>query len=212
MTALIFDLDGTLIDSAPEIAGLLNSVMQDEGQEPFTLAQVTGFIGNGAQTLVARAMAARGMDMTQHGRILDVLLKRYQNAPELTILYPGVRAALEGWHAAGVAMGICTNKPIAATEKVLSYLNLTHLFDVVIGGDSLETRKPDPLMLTHAIATMGVTDVVYVGDSEVDAATAQAAAVPFALFTQGYRKTSVANIPHEQSFDDWHRFYRGLAL
>ncbi|NCU20941.1 HAD family hydrolase, partial [Candidatus Falkowbacteria bacterium] len=125
------------------------------------------------------------------------------DAVTLTVTYPNVRETLDRLAALGHPLAICTNKPLAPTRAVLAHLGLLPLFQVVLGGDSLPVRKPDPAPLFRVLADLGAPRAVYVGDSEVDAATAQAAAMPFALFTEGYRKTPVEALPHDVAFSDF---------
>lgn len=201
----IFDLDGTLIDSAPDIHAAGLAVLAAEGLPPVTPEQSRSFIGNGARIFVERLERATAgdSDPARTARMQRLFIQVYETAHDLTRVYPGVEAALDSLRSRGWALGICTNKPHGPTRTVLAHFGWTGLFDVVIGGDSLPVHKPDPAPLRAAIEGLGGGPVVYVGDSEVDAATAQAAAVPFALFTGGYRRTPVAEIPHDRAFDDW---------
>ena len=203
MKAIIFDLDGTLIDSAPDIHLACNAVLSDLGMGPVTLAQVRGFVGHGAGVLVQRLITAVGLPQTDHAAILAAFLARYETAVHLTRLYPGVRGALDRLRGAGWQMGLCTNKPLAPTRAVLAHLGLVGDFAVVIGGDSLAQRKPDPAPLRATLAGLGADRALFVGDSEVDAETAQRAALPFALYTEGYRKTPIAQLPHDMAFSDF---------
>ena len=203
MNAIVFDLDGTLIDSAPDIRAATNAMLASEGQEPLDLPTIISFIGNGIPHLIRLVMEVRGLDMARHEALTTTMIGHYKTGDDsLTTLYPGVREVLEALHGDGHTLGLCTNKPIAPTREILEQFALTHLFSAVIGGDSLETRKPhaDPLLATFR--ELG-GEGLYVGDSEVDAETAQRADVPFALFTEGYRKTSVSLLPHKWSFGDF---------
>lgn len=202
---IIFDLDGTLIDSAPDIHAAGNAVLSAEGLPPVTEEQSRSFIGNGARVFVERLERAGSgaNDPARSARMHAHFMKRYETEHALTRLYPGVKVALENLRDAGWQMAICTNKPLAPTHAVLAHFGLGGFFEAVIGGDSLPVIKPDPAPLRAAIEALGGGAVVYVGDSEVDAATAVAARVPFALFTRGYRKTAVAEIAHQRAFDDF---------
>lgn len=192
MSAIVFDLDGTLIDSAPDIRAAVNRTLLDEGHAALDLPTVVSFIGHGLPRLVERAMGARGIPMDQHARLTGVTLAHYNAASnDLTRPYPGVMTALGRLRDEGHRLGICTNKPEAPARKVLDQFGMAHLFDAVVGGDTLTARKPDPAPLHHAFAALGAASGLYVGDSEVDAETAQAAGVAFAFFTQGY-----CHIPH----------------
>ncbi|SFP67613.1 phosphoglycolate phosphatase [Tranquillimonas alkanivorans] len=201
MTGIVFDLDGTLIDSAPDIRAAANAVLAAEGRAPLTLAQATHFIGNGASVFVTRMAEAADLpdDPDTHARLLTGFLERYETAVDLTRPYPGVPEALDALAASGHTLGLCTNKPAGPTRAVLAHLGLSGWFKVIVGGDSLPVRKPDPAPLLAAAERLGGA-ALYVGDSEIDAETAQHAGIPFALFTEGYRKRPAEQIPHDRRF------------
>lgn len=200
---IVFDLDGTLIDSAPDLHGIANALLQERDAPPVSLAEVRDFIGNGAPVFVQRMRAARGIPDSEQDRLLADFKRRYLTAFGLTKLYPGVRAALDQLEAQGHRLGICTNKPIAPCHAVLEHLDLARYFAVVIGGDSQPVHKPDAAPLNAAFDGLGQGPRLYVGDSGVDAETAQNASAPFLLFTEGYRKEPVSALPHTRAFDDW---------
>ncbi|MCV2887838.1 phosphoglycolate phosphatase [Ruegeria aquimaris] len=202
--AIVFDLDGTLIDSAPDITAAVNRMLAAEGHGPLGQARVTSFVGKGLPNLVAQVIGHLGLDMGRHAELSAATLEEYNRSnSSLTVPYPGVVAALERLAGAGAALGICTNKPEGPARQVLADLGLARFFDVVIGGDSLPTRKPEPGMLHASFAALPDLPRLYVGDSEVDAETAQNAGVPFLLFTEGYRKSPVSALPHRATFDDF---------
>ncbi|GAB5438849.1 phosphoglycolate phosphatase [Falsiruegeria mediterranea] len=204
MTAsIVFDLDGTLVDSAPDIAAAVNAMLADEGYESLDLATVISFVGNGLPHLVKLVIEHVGLDMARHAELSAATLAHYNRASTaLTVVYPGITEVLETLQTRGLKMGLCTNKPEAPARHVLDALDMARFFDVVIGGDSLPQRKPDPAPLHAVFDALGAKQQIYVGDSEVDAETAHRAGVPFLLFTKGYRKTPVADLPHHATFDD----------
>ncbi|PWE31830.1 phosphoglycolate phosphatase [Pararhodobacter marinus] len=202
---IVFDLDGTLIDSAPDIAHAANAVLQSEGLPPVTLAQTRSFVGNGARVFVERLerASAGGNAPDRTARMRARFITEYERAHGHTAIYPGVEAAIATLRAQGWRIGLCTNKPMVPTRAVLAHFGWSDLFETVLGGDSLPQMKPDPAPLHAVLQTLGDGPALYVGDSEVDALTAQAADVPFALFTEGYRKTGLDAIPHTEAFADW---------
>ncbi len=206
MASIIFDLDGTLIDSAPDIHAAVNRTLADEGAPALDFALVRSFIGNGVPVLIERVMAARGEseDPARHAVLLGRFLAHYTRASaDLTQMFDGVAEALSTLRGQGHALGICTNKPVAPTKVILQAFGLAKTFDVVIGGDSLPLRKPDPAPLRAAAQALGQGPALYVGDSEVDAETAVNAGMPLVLFTRGYRKAAVGDLPHARSFQDF---------
>jgi len=205
MTAIIFDLDGTLIDSAADIAANANAVLEELGLGALPTVQIRGFIGNGVGNLIGRVLEAS--NMAADGPLFAPMVKRfnelYEAAFEHTVIYPGVTNALMQLADMGCVLGVCTNKPIAPTHAVLRHLGLDKHFAAVYGGDSLPQRKPDPAPLFATAGDLGRAQVIYVGDSEVDAATAENAKLPFLLYTEGYRKTPVHELYHDAPFNDF---------
>ena len=201
---LVFDLDGTLIDSAPDIHATANLVLADEALAGLDLATVRGFVGRGVPHLVDSLLGAHGVqDPVRAERMAANLVARYEDAVTLTQPYPGVEPALQALRDAGHRLAVCTNKPLAPAQAVLRHLALAGYFDVVLGGDSGLPRKPDPAPLFETLRQMGDGPAAYIGDSEVDAATAQAADLPFFLFTEGYRKAAPETLPHRALFADF---------
>lgn len=205
MTAVIFDLDGTLIDSAPDIHATANKVLVESGFTPLSLEKVGSFVGRGVPHLIGCLLEEFGQDRddSRHGAMMARFMELYETAVDLTVCYPGVEAALDQLASMGCKLGICTNKPLAPTQAILRHLGLARHFATVIGGDSLPQRKPDPAPLFAAIAEMGGGAAIFVGDSEVDAATGQNAGLPFVLYTEGYRKTPAEELQQSARFSDF---------
>jgi phosphoglycolate phosphatase len=203
--AVAFDLDGTLIDSAPDIHAAVNRALATLDLPGLTATQVKGSVGNGAPLLLSRCLAALGQahEGPLHNELYKTFIGFYDNAFALTALYPNVRETLNALSNAGLPMGICTNKPQSPTLAVLRHFGLLGFFSAVVGGDSLPKRKPDPAPLHFLINALGNSSAVFVGDSEVDAETAEAARVPFLLFTEGYRKSPLADLHPRASFSDF---------
>lgn len=202
MTPIVFDLDGTLIDSAPDIHAGANGLLADEGHAPLTMAEARSFIGNGAAVFVQRMRAARGISDSEQPRLHAEFVRRYDDFVSLTYPYPGVVAALQELKARGHSLGICTNKPHRPTLAILRHLGLETLFGTIYGGDSLPVHKPDPAPLHAAFAALG-GEGLFVGDSEVDAECARAAGVPLLLFSGGYRKAAAESLGAAAIFSDF---------
>lgn len=200
--ALIFDLDGTLIDSAPAIHAVSNAVLAAQGFPTLSLEEVRSFVGKGVPHLVHCLLQRHGEnpDGPLYATVHDDLILRYETEVEGNTPYPGVIAALEQLAALGCAMAVATNKPLRPAIAALRHVGMDHFFPVVLGGDSLPTRKPDPAMVHDAARQLGRTRALYIGDSEVDAETAMNADLPFVLFTEGYRKTPVEDLRHAANF------------
>ncbi len=192
LEAVLFDLDGTLIDSAPDLAAALNRLLAGEGRRELSLGEVVAMIGDGAPKLIERAFAATGDGV--EGRRLEALraafLADYEaNGAVLTRPYPGVVETLERLTGEGLRLGLCTNKPGRATRAVLAELGLAGHFGAVLGGDELDgVRKPDPRHLLALLELLGAGPerAAMVGDSENDVAAARAAGLPVIVVAFGY--------------------------
>jgi phosphoglycolate phosphatase len=209
--AILFDLDGTLIHSAPDLRAAANHICHQRGIEPFDLEAILSFIGNGVPVLVKRIFDARNIvlsDDDYQKAIADYLDYYDQHSTDLTAPYEGVTGALDWIKGEGVLMGVVTNKPEAPAIAILKTLKLEQYFETVVGGDTTSAKKPDPAPYQAACEKLGIalSQSIYVGDSETDARTAEAANVPFVLFTQGYRNLSVEDIAPWQKFDHFDQF------
>jgi phosphoglycolate phosphatase len=202
---IVFDLDGTLIDSAPDIHSVAASILDDLGKAPLTLAETRNFVGEGAAVFISRMMAARelGASTADHQSLLQKFLSQYEFAVDKAVFYPGALDTLIGFHAAGRRLGLCTNKPEKPTRAVLRHMGIEALFSATIAGDMLQSRKPDPEMLLSTLEQLGDGPSLYVGDSEIDAETARRAEIPFALFTGGYRKKPIEDLHWDWTFDSF---------
>ncbi|MFD0978990.1 phosphoglycolate phosphatase [Tropicimonas aquimaris] len=210
---IVFDLDGTLIDSAPDIQAVSEIILGQLGKEALTIEETRSFVGEGAKVLVSRMMAARGIEETpeSHARIYGDFVAQYEYAVEKAVFYPGVVDALAVLKAAGHRMGLCTNKPELPARAVIRHMGLEPTFDAVVAAGMIDSRKPEPDMLLKAVEDMGGGATLYVGDSEIDAETARRADIPFALYTEGYRKSPIAAMPHDWSFDHFDRL-QGIVI
>lgn len=212
--SIVFDLDGTLVDSAPDLHACANIFLADLDLPPLDLPTVTGFIGHGVGPLVEASLKASGRP--QSGAKLAKSIARfteiYAAAPaKYCQPFDGVMETLEQLQKDGHKLAICTNKAYALARLVVDAVGLDKYCPVLIGGDSLPLRKPDPAPLYECVRLLDDDFCVYVGDSETDAGTAENADAPFLLHTKGYRKTSVSELYHSAHFDDWADFHAKLA-
>lgn len=209
---IVFDLDGTLIDSAPDIHAAVNAVLREHGGSQLTLDQVRSFIGGGVDVLWQKVVRATHLDPKRHGELVAAFMTRYHDATSLTRLFPNVLETLGVLADRGYPLGICTNKPLGPTRSVLEHFGILGLFGTIIGGDSMAEKKPHPAPLRAALVALGANPdqprALYVGDSEYDATCAAGVPVPFLIYSRGYRHTPIEQLPHHAAFDD----FAGLPL
>jgi phosphoglycolate phosphatase len=174
MRLVAFDLDGTLIDSVPDLAAALDAALGDQDMAPVGEARVRDWVGNGSRRLVESALGEvlkRPVDEDELEACHARFLAHYHASPvALTKLYPGAREAIDGLVARGLSLALITNKPKAFIAPILEHFDLTGCFGLCLGGDSLDEKKPDPAPLLHAASHFGVSPEVclMVGDSRHD--------------------------------------------
>jgi phosphoglycolate phosphatase len=191
--AVVFDLDGTLIDSAPDIAYALNAATATRGLAPFALPEVKEMIGGGVPQLVERALVARGFPRSDLMPLVDDFLALYRrDLTTRTVVYDGARELLEQLHGEGRRLGVCTNKNHELTLAILDQLDLARYFGAVFGEREGYARKPDAAPLLETLAALGSTpaQALMVGDSEADVACARNANMPVIVVSFGYSKVA----------------------
>jgi phosphoglycolate phosphatase len=211
--AIVFDLDGTLVDSAADIASALNDLLAGERLPVCSVEETVGFIGGGIWSLVERAFGASG---GLSGRDLSRLVARYSelysgSLTAQTREYIGVSRLLRQLRASGIRLGLCTNKEQSLAEAIASDLSLDGFFDVIVGGYPGRPQKPSPFPLLHAISLLGVApdQTVMVGDSIGDIRCADAAGVAFLGVSFGYSRPSLRSLGAKVVIDCFSEFDAG---
>lgn len=195
---VLFDLDGTLIDSAPDIRDATNALLSRHGLGPLTLAEVTAMVGQGVKVLVERAFRACGRPLDaealerEHLAMLDIYGDHLVNR---TVLMQDAAETLEGLHAEGIQLAVATNKPQRAAEAVLGHFGLFPYLGCVVGGDAGVAKKPAPDILLAALERLGAEpwNTLVVGDSMADVAAARAAGIAVVVVRGGY-----TNLPADE--------------
>ncbi|WP_260523692.1 phosphoglycolate phosphatase [Pseudomonas sp. DNDY-54] len=189
---VMFDLDGTLMDSVPDLAAAVDKMLMLLGREPAGIDRVRDWVGNGSRVLVRRALAGQlqheGVAEELADEALALFMQAYSGGHELTTVYPGVRESLDWLRERDVKLAIITNKPAQFIEPLLEEKGLAGYFQWLVGGDTLPQQKPDPAALLWVMDQAGVEpgDSLFVGDSRNDVRAAKAAAVPCVALSYGY--------------------------
>jgi phosphoglycolate phosphatase len=196
---IVFDLDGTLVDTAPDLVSTLNVVFERIGLPPVDYATARNLVGGGARKMIERGLATEGR--TVAAAEVDDLTRQFiehyaEHIADRSHIFPGVETALTQLAAKGCRLAVCTNKLEWLAARLLHKLNLAHLFVVVSGGDTYKLQKPHPEPLRRTIARAGGSDgqAVMVGDSIVDIATGRAAGIPVIAVDFGYSETPVSEL------------------
>lgn len=205
---IVFDLDGTLVDSAPDLIGTLNVILEQEGIAPLPLDEARPFIGHGARRLIERGFAAQGhpAPAERMPELFERFIAHYnQHSADLTRPYPGVVECLTAMKAAGARLAVCTNKLTGLSVPILEKLDLAGFFNAVIGADSAPAPKPDARHLTHTVEAAGgrIERAVMVGDASTDAGAARAAKVPLILVSFGYTEIPAADLAPDILLDHY---------
>jgi phosphoglycolate phosphatase len=195
----VFDLDGTLAETAGDLIGTLNVLMAREGLSELPHSQARGLIGAGARALIRRGFEAEGRPLSpeDHDRLFDAFIDHYgDHLADTTYLFPGVVEALNSLEAAGFTLAVCTNKFEGQSVELLRLLGIGHRFAAICGRDTFPQAKPDPRHLTGTIARAGgdPARAVMVGDSRTDIDTAKAAGIPVVAVTFGYTDRPVSEL------------------
>ncbi|MDN3441936.1 phosphoglycolate phosphatase [Psychrobacter sp. APC 3279] len=192
---LIFDFDGTLIDSVPDLADATNAMLTTLGKDTYPIETIRNWIGNGSRLLVERALVGKvevadgELTVEEADHAEQIFFEAYKNlSGSKTVAYPGVDDGLKRLHAAGYTLALVTNKPIRFVPKILQSFGWQDLFSEVMGGDSLPVKKPDPAPLLHVCETLNVSveQAVMIGDSRNDMLAGQNANMDTLGLSYGY--------------------------
>lgn len=213
----IFDLDGTLIDTAPDLIASLNHAIAPAGLAPYGIEDTKILVGRGVRVMIERAFEHR--DRTLDEDTFDACFERFSEhyragIPGKSRPYPGIVAALDRLKSTGFDLAVCTNKRESFTMPLLEALDLTGYFTAITGGDTFAFRKPDPRHITETIARAGgdVANAVMVGDSSNDIDSAKGAGVATIAVTFGYADRPVAEMAADRMISDYAALTSELAL
>lgn len=201
---VVFDLDGTLIDSAGDITRVVNLTFAEIGRPALAESDIRGMVGDGTLKMLRAALAASGGEVAEattkliHDRFLDIY---FEEAARPSVAYDGMLETLAALAGAGYKLGVCTNKPERITRRVLDVMGVAPLMGAVAGGDTLDVRKPDGRHLTWVVDRLGGGRTVMVGDGANDVLVARAAGAASILFSHGYPKGSVHELGADAVLD-----------
>ena len=214
-SAVIFDLDGTLVDSARDLSCALNHVLRRDKRPEIDLDHVRHMVGDGAKALIIKGYTETGSlpsDM-ELKEILQEFLKYYsENITKKTIIFPGVLNILKKLSEQDIPLGLCTNKVMSLTTKLMSEIGLADYFDVIIGGDSFDWQKPDPRHISSTLEILGgdPNRAIMVGDSSNDILAAREAGLKSICVSFGYSKIPVSQLKPDAIIDHYVDFFTAL--
>ena len=210
---VVFDLDGTLADTAPDLTAALNHALGEMGRPPVPAEDVRHMVGHGARALLQKGLAATGAvseALVEQG--FPIFLAHYEtHIADLTRPFPGVEQALDSLAADGVRLAVCTNKLESLTHKFIAAIGWEGRFAAIVGGDTLAVRKPDPAPLFEAIARAGGGPAAFVGDSITDTDTAKAAHIPCVALSFGFADRPAGELGADRVIDHWDELIQTLS-
>lgn len=206
---IVIDLDGTLVETAPDLHAALNFVLESEDLRTVDLADIRMMIGDGAKALIRKGLAHNGIEPDENHidtKLWPMFLKHYEaNITRHSHLYEGALDALHRLKASGAKLAICTNKAQHLAEQVLSEMDIADQFDSILGGDRAQSKKPDGAHITETVelASGNSQQAIMIGDSHTDERAACDAELPFIMVSFGYGALSGAPLPHLELVDHW---------
>jgi phosphoglycolate phosphatase len=213
---LVFDLDGTLADTAADLTATLNVILAREGLPAVPLADARKLIGAGARTLIQRGFAAAGRDLAPERlqRLYSDFIARYDDhIADETRLFPGVEAALDRFEAAGFVFAVCTNKLENSSRLLLTALGLAHRFRAICGQDTFKIAKPDRRIFDETVARAGgdPSHAIMIGDSATDIETARAAGAPVVAVDFGYTDQPIESFRPDRVISHFDELWQAVA-
>lgn len=205
--AIVFDLDGTLIDSAPDIAAAINAVLGESGRRNLSLPEVRQIVGDGTHALVSRAFSAvdgaplAESELSRH--VGKYRIAYEERATRETVPYPGVVETLRSLYQTGFRLGLCTNKPDRPARAIIEAFGMASYIGALVGGESAPARKPDARHLKATLDLLGAgpQEAVMVGDGINDVMVARALSVPVVIVTFGYSRSSPESLGADATID-----------
>lgn len=206
--AVLLDFDGTLVDTAPDLVAALNRLLEETGRAPVAFERFRSRAGEGAKRLLLRALAAQGErlgDAAVAPLVERLVASYYEIQTERARPFPAVVETLERFHAAGVPLGLCTNRYDRSTRQLLAHFGIDRLFGTVRAGDRVARRKPDPGHLREALADLGARSgrAVMVGDGAADVEAARGAGMAVVAVAYGYSPAPVRSLGADAVIDDF---------
>ncbi len=206
---LVFDLDGTLVETAPDLHAALNHTLASKGLGPVPLAAIRNMIGDGAKAMIRKGLSWHDRPIEEaeiDENLWPIFIDHYlENICRLSAPYPGALRALEELKTKGAILSVCTNKAQHLAEEVLAGLKMDHLFSSVLGGDKASNKKPDAVHIIETVTLAGGNSsrAIMIGDAHTDEGAARACGLPLIFVTFGYGKLSDRPYEHLRSIDTW---------